>query len=87
MTGCSALPCKEGFSFLRPDIQFRSVPASHLILQREPQKAASVVVGFIVLQGGSFLPRARYSVPETRICGQARLTVPAQTIRNAAIAN
>jgi pimeloyl-ACP methyl ester carboxylesterase len=39
--------CKEVFSDLRPDILFKSVPAPHLLLQREPQKAATVLVDFI----------------------------------------
>jgi pimeloyl-[acyl-carrier protein] methyl ester esterase len=39
--------CKEEFSHLRPDILFKSVPAPHLLLQREPQKAATVIKAFI----------------------------------------
>ena len=40
-------PCKEEFCRLRPDILFRSVPAPHLLLQREPQKAAAIMMAFI----------------------------------------
>jgi len=39
--------CKKEFSHLRPDILFRSVPAPHLLLQREPQKAANIIMAFI----------------------------------------
>lgn len=39
--------CKKEFSHLRPDIQFGSIPAPHFLLQREPQKAATVVMAFI----------------------------------------
>lgn len=39
--------CKEEFSYLRPDILFESVPAPHLLLQREPQKAATVIMAFV----------------------------------------
>jgi pimeloyl-[acyl-carrier protein] methyl ester esterase len=39
--------CKKEFSNLKPDTLFRSVPAPHLLLQREPQKAASIVVAFV----------------------------------------
>ncbi len=39
--------CKEEFSHLRPDTLFKSVPAPHLLLQREPQKAATVMMAFI----------------------------------------
>jgi len=39
--------CKEEFSHLRPDILFRSIPAPHLLLQREPQKAATIITAFI----------------------------------------
>jgi pimeloyl-[acyl-carrier protein] methyl ester esterase len=39
--------CKEEFSHLRPDILFKSIPAPHLLLQREPQKAAIVMMAFI----------------------------------------
>ena len=39
--------CKKDFSYLRPDTLFRSVPAPHLLLQREPQKAATIIMAFI----------------------------------------
>jgi pimeloyl-ACP methyl ester carboxylesterase len=39
--------CKNEFSQLRPDVVLRSVPAPHLLLQREPQKAATIIVAFI----------------------------------------
>ena len=39
--------CKEEFSHLRPDTLFKPVPAPHLLLQREPQKAATVMMAFI----------------------------------------
>ena len=39
--------CKKEFSRLRPDTLFRSVPAPHLLLQREPQKAAAIMMAFI----------------------------------------
>jgi pimeloyl-[acyl-carrier protein] methyl ester esterase len=39
--------CKEEFYRLRPDTLFRSVPAPHLLLQREPQKAAAIMMAFI----------------------------------------
>jgi pimeloyl-[acyl-carrier protein] methyl ester esterase len=39
--------CKEEFSHIRPDVLFKSVPAPHLLLQREPQKAASIVMAFV----------------------------------------
>jgi pimeloyl-[acyl-carrier protein] methyl ester esterase len=39
--------CKNEFSQLRPDIVLRSVPAPHLLLQREPQKAATIMMAFI----------------------------------------
>ena len=42
-----SLSCKDEFSQLRPDTVLRSVPAPHLILQREPQKAATVIMAFI----------------------------------------
>ena len=45
--------CKEEFSHIRPDIQFRSIPAPHLVLQREPQKAANHVT---VLNGRNTEP-------------------------------
>jgi hypothetical protein len=35
-----SVSCKDEFSELRPDTVLRSVPAPHLLLQREPQKAA-----------------------------------------------
>lgn len=38
--------CEKEFSHLRPDIQFSSVPAPHLLLQREPQKAATIMMAF-----------------------------------------
>jgi len=46
--------CKEEFSHLRQDILFKSIPAPHLLLQREPQKAATVMMAFI-----SSLPPSR----------------------------
>lgn len=42
-----SLSCKDEFSQLRPDTVSRSVPAPHLLLQREPQKAATVIMTFI----------------------------------------
>jgi pimeloyl-[acyl-carrier protein] methyl ester esterase len=42
-----SLSCKDEFSQLRPDTVVRSVPAPHLLLQREPQKAATVITAFI----------------------------------------
>ncbi len=39
--------CKEEFPHLRADTLVRSVPAPHLLLQREPQKAATIVMAFI----------------------------------------
>jgi pimeloyl-[acyl-carrier protein] methyl ester esterase len=39
--------CKEDFSHLKPDILFKSIPAPHLLLQREPLKAATVMMAFI----------------------------------------
>lgn len=39
--------CKKEFSHVRPDTLFRSVPAPHLLLQREPQKAANIMMAFI----------------------------------------
>jgi pimeloyl-[acyl-carrier protein] methyl ester esterase len=42
-----SLSCKDEFSQLRPDTVLRSVPAPHLLLQREPQKAATVIMAFI----------------------------------------
>jgi pimeloyl-[acyl-carrier protein] methyl ester esterase len=39
--------CKDEFSLLRPDTVLRSIPAPHLLLQREPQKAATVIMAFI----------------------------------------
>jgi pimeloyl-ACP methyl ester carboxylesterase len=39
--------CKNEFSRLRPDVVLRSVPAPHLLLQREPQKAATIIMAFI----------------------------------------
>ena len=39
--------CKNEFSQLRPDTVFRSVAAPHLLLQREPQKAATIIMDFI----------------------------------------
>jgi hypothetical protein len=32
---------------IRPDISFAAIPAPHLLLQREPQKAAHLIVDFI----------------------------------------
>jgi len=42
-----SLSCKDEFSQLRPDTVLRSIPAPHLLLQREPQKAATVIMAFI----------------------------------------
>ncbi len=42
-----SLSCKDEFSQLRPDTVLRSVPAPHLLLQREPQKAATIIMAFI----------------------------------------
>jgi pimeloyl-ACP methyl ester carboxylesterase len=39
--------CKEEFSHIRPDVLFESVPAPHLVLQREPKKAATIITNFI----------------------------------------
>ncbi len=39
--------CKDEFSQLRPDTVLRSIPAPHLLLQREPQKAATIIMAFI----------------------------------------
>ena len=39
--------CKKEVSHLRPDTLFRSVPAPHLLLQREPKKAATIMMAFI----------------------------------------
>src|SRR5260370_41002052 len=39
--------CKKEVSHLRPDTLFRSVPAPHLLLQREPEKAATIMMAFI----------------------------------------
>lgn len=39
--------CKNEFSQLRPDMVLRSVPAPHLLLQREPRKAAAIIMDFI----------------------------------------
>jgi pimeloyl-ACP methyl ester carboxylesterase len=39
--------CKMEFSQLRPDTVVSSVPAPHLLLQREPEKAATIVKTFI----------------------------------------
>ena len=39
--------CKKEFSNLKPDTLFRSIPAPHLLLQREPLKAASIVMEFV----------------------------------------
>jgi pimeloyl-[acyl-carrier protein] methyl ester esterase len=39
--------CKNDFSQLRPDTVARSVDAPHLLLQREPQKAANIMLTFI----------------------------------------
>jgi pimeloyl-ACP methyl ester carboxylesterase len=39
--------CKKEFSQLRPDTVVRSVPAPHLLLQREPEKAATIVKAFV----------------------------------------
>jgi hypothetical protein len=42
-----SLSCKDEFSQLRPDTVLRSDPAPHVLLQREPQKAATVIRAFI----------------------------------------
>ena len=42
-----SVSCKDEFAQLRPDAVFRSVPAPHLLLQREPQKAAGIIMAFI----------------------------------------
>ena len=42
-----SLSCKDEFSQLRPDTVLKSVPAPHLILQREPQKAVTEIMSFI----------------------------------------
>jgi pimeloyl-ACP methyl ester carboxylesterase len=42
-----SLSCQDEFRRVRPDILFESVPAPHLLLQREPQKAATVIINFI----------------------------------------
>ena len=42
-----ASSCKSEFAQLRPDTVVRSVDAPHLLLQREPQKAANVMMAFI----------------------------------------
>jgi pimeloyl-[acyl-carrier protein] methyl ester esterase len=39
--------CKEEFSLLKPDLLLRSIPGPHLLLQREPHQAATVVKDFI----------------------------------------
>jgi pimeloyl-[acyl-carrier protein] methyl ester esterase len=39
--------CKNEFSQLRPDTVVRSIDAPHLLLQREPQKAANIILTFI----------------------------------------
>ena len=39
--------CKKDFSQLKPDTVLWSVPAPHLLLQREPQKAATIMMAFI----------------------------------------
>jgi len=42
-----ASSCKDEFSQLRPDTVVRSVDAPHLLLQREPHTAATIVMAFI----------------------------------------
>ena len=42
-----AASCHEDISAVRPDITFAAIPAPHLVLQREPQKAADLIVAFI----------------------------------------
>ena len=42
-----SLSCKDEFSQLRTDSVLRSVAAPHLLLQPEPQKAATVIMAFI----------------------------------------
>jgi pimeloyl-[acyl-carrier protein] methyl ester esterase len=39
--------CKKEFFRLRPDTLLRSIPAPHLLLQREPQKAVAIMMAFI----------------------------------------
>jgi pimeloyl-[acyl-carrier protein] methyl ester esterase len=39
--------CKNEFSQLRPDTVAKSIDAPHLLLQREPQKAAKIMLTFI----------------------------------------
>lgn len=39
--------CKKEFSQLRPDILFSSIPAPHLLLQREPKRAATLMMAFL----------------------------------------
>ena len=39
--------CKNEFSQLRSDTVIRSIHAPHLLLQREPQKAATIMMAFI----------------------------------------
>ena len=48
--------CEEEFSYIRPDVLFRSLPAPHLLFQREPQKAASVVMEFSLIICRKVLP-------------------------------
>jgi hypothetical protein len=39
--------CKKEFFRLRPDTLLTSIPAPHLLLQREPQKAVAIMMAFI----------------------------------------
>ncbi len=42
-----ASSCKNEFSQLRPDTVIISVDAPHLLLQREPHTAATIIMAFI----------------------------------------
>lgn len=39
--------CRDEFFQIRPDIVHKQIPAPHLLLQREPQKAAMLITTFI----------------------------------------
>ena len=39
--------CLREIQRLRPDTVLASIPAPHLVLQREPQKAAEIIVRFM----------------------------------------
>lgn len=39
--------CRKDISLIRPDVAFAVIPAPHLILQREPQRAANLILAFI----------------------------------------